>query len=380
MKKAVIYGAGNIGRGFIGQVFHDSGYEVIFIDVNMEVIHALNARGGYTLRVVGNGEDVDTLIDNVRGIDGRDADAVADAIAGADLMATSIGVNVLPRIAGNIAEGIRRRAAAGRPPLNILLCENLMNAAHHVRGLLAPYFPGDQRALLDGTGLVEVTIGRMVPALPRELSALDPTLIQVERFCTLPVDESKFVGEVPVLAHAEYVTPFAVCEEKKLYLHNMSHALCAYLGYHKGYTYLWEAAEDDEIRATAWDAMKNTAAAIAEAFSADEGAIAAFAEDLLERYRNRRLGDTIERVAKDPLRKLQPSDRLIGAVNRCKAQGKDYRSILLGVAAALSYRPAEDLQEALKKEGVPGFLANRCGLDAADIRTVETLLKQFPSA
>ncbi len=380
MKKAVIYGAGNIGRGFIGQVFHDSGYEVIFIDVNMEVIHALNARGGYTLRVVGNGEDVDTLIDNVRGIDGRDADAVADAIAGADLMATSIGVNVLPRIAGNIAEGIRRRAAAGRPPLNILLCENLMNAAHHVRGLLAPYFPGDQRALLDGTGLVEVTIGRMVPALPRELSALDPTLIQVERFCTLPVDESKFVGEVPVLAHAEYVTPFAVCEEKKLYLHNMSHALCAYLGYHKGYTYLWEAAEDDEIRATAWDAMKNTAAAIAEAFSADEGAIAVFAEDLLERYRNRRLGDTIERVAKDPLRKLQPSDRLIGAVNRCKAQGKDYRSILLGVAAALSYRPAEDLQEALKKEGVPGFLANRCGLDAADIRTVETLLKQFPSA
>lgn len=329
MKKAVIYGAGNIGRGFIGQVFHDSGYEVIFIDVNMEVIHALNARGGYTLRVVGNGEDVDTLIDNVRGIDGRDADAVADAIAGADLMATSIGVNVLPRIAGNIAEGIRRRAAAGRPPLNILLCENLMNAAHHVRGLLAPYFPGDQRALLDGTGLVEVTIGRMVPALPRELSALDPTLIQVERFCTLPVDESKFVGEVPVLAHAEYVTPFAVCEEKKLYLHNMSHALCAYLGYHKGYTYLWEAAEDDEIRATAWDAMKNTAAAIAEAFSADEGAIAVFAEDLLERYRNRRLGDTIERVAKDPLRKLQPSDRLIGAVNRCKAQGKDYRSILL---------------------------------------------------
>jgi mannitol-1-phosphate 5-dehydrogenase len=255
-----------------------------------------------------------------------------------------------------------------------------MNAAHHVRGLLAPYFPGDQRALLDGTGLVEVTIGRMVPALPRELSALAPTLIQVERFCTLPVDESKFVGEVPVLAHAEYVTPFAVCEEKKLYLHNMSHALCAYLGYHKGYTYLWEAAEDDEIRATAWDAMKNTAAAIAEAFSADEGAIAVFAEDLLERYRNRRLGDTIERVAKDPLRKLQPSDRLIGAVNRCKAQGKDYRSILLGVAAALSYRPAEDLQEALKKEGVPGFLANRCGLDAADIRTVETLLKQFPSA
>ncbi len=381
MQSAVIYGAGNIGRGFIGQVFHDSGYEVIFIDVNMEVIDALNAKGGYTLRVVGNEEDVDTLIDNVRGIDGRDAEAVVRAIADADLMATSIGVNILPRIAGNIASGIKRRAESGnKHPLNILLCENLMNAAHHMRDLLAPYFEDGQRALLEGTGLVEVTIGRMVPALPKELSALDPTLIQVERFCTLPVDTSKFVGDVPVLAHAEYITPFAVCEEKKLYLHNMSHALCAYLGYHKGYTYLWEAAEDGEIRAVLRDAMHNTAEAIAEAFSADKDAIAAFAEDLLERYRNRRLGDTIERVAKDPLRKLQPADRLIGAVNRCKAQGKPYGAILLGVAAALSYRPAADLMEALAKEGVPGFLASRCGLDSADISTVVTLLKKYPPA
>ena len=378
MQSAVIYGAGNIGRGFIGQVFHDSGYEVIFIDVNMEVIDALNAKGGYTLRVVGNEEDVDTLIDNVRGIDGRDAEAVVRAIADADLMATSIGVNILPRIAGNIASGIKRRAASGnKHPLNILLCENLMNAAHHMRDLLAPYFEDGQRALLEGTGLVEVTIGRMVPALPKELSALDPTLIQVERFCTLPVDTSKFVGDVPVLAHAEYITPFAVCEEKKLYLHNMSHALCAYLGYHKGYTYLWEAAEDDAIRAVARDAMKHTASAIAEAYSADEAAMDRFLEELLERYQNRRLGDTIERVAKDPLRKLSPDDRLIGAINRCKAQGKPYDSILTGVAAALAYRPAAELQESLQKQGLLGFLTNHCGLEPEDVYAIERLLARY---
>ena len=375
MQKAVIYGAGNIGRGFIGQVFHDSGYEVVFIDINQTIIDALNFRGGYTLRVVGNDGDSDTFIDNVRGIDGRDAEAVADAIGGADLMATAIGVPILPRIGGNIAAGLKRREAMGnKQPLNILLCENLMHAARHMRDLLAPHLEGD---LLDRTGLVEVTIGRMVPALPGEMFALDPTLVQVERFCTLPVDVSKFVGDVPALAHAEYVAPFAICEEKKLYLHNMSHALCAYLGYHKGYTYLWEAAEDDAIRAVARDAMKHTASAIAEAYSADEAAMDRFLEELLERYQNRQLGDTIERVAKDPLRKLRPDDRLIGAINRCKAQGKPYDSILTGVAAALAYRPAAELQESLQKQGLLGFLTNHCGLEPEDVYAIERLLARY---
>jgi mannitol-1-phosphate 5-dehydrogenase len=378
MQRAVIYGAGNIGRGFIGQVFHDSGYEVIFIDINRTIIDALNLRGGYTLRVVGNDGDSDAFIDNVRGIDGRDVDAVADAIAGADLMATSIGVPILPRIAGNIAEGIRRREAMGKKqPLNILLCENLMHAARHMRELLSTHLDGE---LLDRTGLVEVTIGRMVPALPAEMFALDPTLVLVERFCTLPVDVSKFVGEVPALAHAEYVSPFAICEEKKLYLHNMSHALCAYLGYHKGYTYLWEAAGDGAIRAVARDAMKHTASAIAEAYSADEAAMDRFSEELLERYQNRRLGDTIERVAKDPMRKLRPDDRLIGAINRCKAQGKPYDSILAGVAAALLYRPDQELKETLKNQGVSGFLTGHCGLAPEDVRAVERLMEKYPNA
>ncbi len=375
MQKAVIYGAGNIGRGFIGQVFHDSGYEVVFIDINQTIIDALNFRGGYTLRVVGNDGDSDTFIDNVRGIDGRDAEAVADAIASADLMATAIGVPILPRIAGNIAAGLKRREASGnKQPLSILLCENLMHAARHMRDLLTPYLEGD---LLDRTGLVEVTIGRMVPALPEEMFALDPTLVQVERFCTLPVDVSKFVGKIPALAHAEYVAPFAICEEKKLYLHNMSHALCAYLGYHKGYTYLWEAAEDEAIRAVARDAMKHTASAIAEAYSADEAEMGRFSEELLERYQNRRLGDTIERVAKDPLRKLCPDDRLIGAVNRCRAQGKPYDSILTGVAAALMYLPAKELQDALQKQGVLGFLTEHCGLELEDAHAVETIAARY---
>ena len=114
MKTAVMYGAGNIGRGFIGQVLHDSGYEVAFIDVNMPVVEALNERKAYTQLIVDENGTREVVIDNVRAVDGRVLDNVADEIANCEVMATSVGAKVLRFIAPNIAEGIRRRAAAGR--------------------------------------------------------------------------------------------------------------------------------------------------------------------------------------------------------------------------------------------------------------------------
>ena len=105
--KAVMYGAGNIGRGFIGQLLSESGYKVSFIDVNMQVIDALNQRGEYTVEILENESNREVQVKNVCGVNGMDADAVAKAIAEADVMATAVGVNILPRIAGNIASGLR---------------------------------------------------------------------------------------------------------------------------------------------------------------------------------------------------------------------------------------------------------------------------------
>ena len=102
--KAIMYGAGNIGRGFIGQLLSESGYEVSFVDVNMQVIDALNERGEYPVEILENESNREKTVKNVKGVNGMDADAVALAIAEADVMATAVGVNILPRIAGNIAK------------------------------------------------------------------------------------------------------------------------------------------------------------------------------------------------------------------------------------------------------------------------------------
>ncbi|MBP0990345.1 MAG: mannitol dehydrogenase [Oscillospiraceae bacterium] len=373
MKKAVMYGAGNIGRGFIGQVLHDSGYEVVFIDVNMDIVNALNSKRQYTQLIVSENGTKEVIIDNVRAVDGRIAEAVVDEIATCEFMATSLGANVLRFVAGNIAEGIKKRAAAGAPPLNILICENLMDAAKYLRGLLEPHFSGSEIDLLNNTGLVETVIGRMVPALTPEMQAGDITKIAVEPFCELPVNKDGFKGEIPYVKYMIPFSPFAFYEERKLYIHNMGHAITAYFGYLKGYKYIYEAIADKDIFARAQRAMTATAAAIAKYYNQDVNALNDNVNDLLHRFANKALGDLVVRVGQDPMRKLMPLDRFIGAINRCKSVGAPYGDILNAVAAALKFdcetdKTAPVLQEKIKTTGAAAFLSEYCGLDKDDVK------------
>ncbi|MBQ2755331.1 MAG: mannitol dehydrogenase [Oscillospiraceae bacterium] len=368
MKTAVMYGAGNIGRGFIGQVLHDSGYEVAFIDVNMPVVDALNERKAYTQLIVDENGIREVVIDNVRAVDGKVLDNVADEIANCEVMATSVGAKVLRFIAPNIAEGIRRRAAAGRGPLNILICENLMDAAEYLHGLLDPCFAEDEKHLLEGTGLVEVVIGRMVPTMSAEMQAGDITRIAVEPYCELPVDKDAFKGEIPDLVGLVPYSPFEFYIKRKLFLHNGGHAVCAYLGNLKGYEYIWQAIADPEIYETAKAAMNVSAQALIKKFG--EGIrenVESNVVDLLFRFQNKALKDTIARVGADPVRKLRRNDRIVGAALFAMEQGVDPTPVIRGIVAGLKFDRAEDatapeVQAALKEQGIDYVIEKYMGL------------------
>ena len=107
-------------------------------------------------------EDIE--VKNVAAVDGKDPAAVAMAIAGADIMATAVGVNVLKFIIPNIAAGIKLRKEQGGGPLNIIICENLMDANKVIEGMLKEHLDAEEQAWMDeNIGLVEASIGRMVP-------------------------------------------------------------------------------------------------------------------------------------------------------------------------------------------------------------------------
>ena len=334
--KAVMYGGGNIGRGFIGMLFSMSGYEVTFIDVAQPVIDGLNRDGRYPVRIVSNEGHEDIEVEHVRAVNGNDREAAAEAIAEADVIATAVGVNVLKFIVPNLAEGIRRRRVRQGGPLNIIICENLVDANRVLEKLLKAELTKEEAAWLDeNIGLVEASIGRMVPVQTEEMKAGNPLRVCVERYGFLPVDKAAFRGEIPEIKNMVPYEPFDYYIRRKLYVHNMGHAVCAYLGLYTHREYIYEAIEDSCIQNIVQNAMLESALALSKAYQMPVELLVRHFQDLLSRFKNQALKDTCARVGGDPKRKLSHTDRLIGSSLLCLEHGVQPVFISVGTAGAV---------------------------------------------
>lgn len=342
MKKAVMYGAGNIGRGFIGQLLYKSGYAVTFIDIDKKVIDALNTDGEYPVNIVSPAGVREELVKNVRGVVGDTADAVAAEMEDCDIMATALGVNVLKYVAANLAAGVKRRIDAKRA-LNIIICENLLDADKYLKALILKELPADYAPLFDEyIGLVEASIGRMVPVMDDAMRAGNILRVYVEEYNFLPVDRDAFRGGVPVIENLYPYSPFKLFIERKLFMHNMSHALTAYLGALGGHKYIYQAMEDPAIRYIAYGALVRSAESLAKETGAELAPLLRHASNLLYRFTNAGLKDTTARVGRDTVRKLGANDRLIGAINLLNRHGVCPAYHCAGVAAALLFAGESD--------------------------------------
>ena len=342
MKKFIMYGAGNIGRGFIGQVFSQGGYEVGFIDVNQDFINAFNTNKEYPVDIVSNDGTEEQIVKNVYGIDGRDVELVSNEIMSADMMATAIGVNILKFIAKPLALGLKKRFLNNRPKFDIIICENLIGADEYLKGLIKAEIPEFADKVDSDIGFVEASIGRMVPVMTDEKRKGNVLRVCVEPYNVLPVDKNAFKGEIPEIKNLYPYSPFSLFIERKLFMHNMSHALCAYLGNLKGYEFLYQAVEDKEIRLIAKKALTDIAVAMSKEHGADIVSLIAHGDNLIYRFANIALADTVNRVGKDTIRKLSSNDRIIGALKLCEKYGVDCSAFAIGVASAMKFAPSDD--------------------------------------
>jgi len=207
----------------------------------------------------------------------------------------------------------------------------------------------------------------MVPITPEEKREADPLYVAVEEYAILPVDARAFVGEIPGIRGLQPQEDFAAYTERKLFTHNCGHVLCALWGYERGYTYLWEATEDADVRERALAALRESGEALIRKHGFTTEEHHAHIEDLIERFKNRALGDTIFRVARDPVRKLGRTDRLVGAALLALEYGVEPTHLVQGIISALRYdNPADPvavgLQEKLANEGPEAVLTEVCGL------------------
>ena len=337
--KAVMYGAGNIGRGFIGQLLSQSGYEVQFVDVKQEVIDQLNTQHQYPVRILYQDTYEESMVTNVSCVDGKVPEAIAAAIAEADLMATAVGVNILKFIIPNIALGLKKRwENPDAAPLNIIICENLIGADSYIKGEVAKLLTAEEQKLLEEkVGFVEASIGRMVPVQTPEMQGDNPLRVCVESYGILPVDKAAFKGEIPPVKNMVPFAPFEFYIQRKLFLHNMGHAFTAYLGAVNGKDYIWESIEDPYTELLVLRTMQQSAMALSMEHNVPFMELNDHVEDLDYRFANRQLGDTVKRVGNDLNRKLNPNDRLVGALLLCQKQGINAKYICLAIAAALCF-------------------------------------------
>jgi len=341
MKRLVQWGAGNIGRSFIGQVFSRSGYEVVFIDIDTKLVDLLNTTHQYEVAVVSQEGSERIPITGVSAVHGSDRQGVLDAIEGTDLISVSVGKQVLPRIAPQLSEALEHRLWQ-RPdrPVDIIIAENIHEGARFLQGLLATHMPSwDQ--LKSRIGLIETSIGKMVPIQ----TAKDPLVMLAEPYNELILDREGFVGALPDCPFLKPVAPIAAYVDRKLYIHNLGHATAAYLGFqrHPQVQSLAEVLEDAQVYAGTKAAMEQGAgillARYPEVFT--PAALAEHIDDLLHRFRNKALGDTVFRVGRDLGRKLRYDDRLMGAIILAEQSGLAWDAIARAYRAGMAFKATD---------------------------------------
>jgi len=377
VRKAVQFGAGNIGRGFLGQLFSESGFEVVFVDVISELVDLLNDRRSYPIRMACESPWTVTVT-NVRAVNGCDVASVAQEIRSAYIMSTAVGVNVLPKIAPTIAAGVKARADAGVvEPINIVICENLQNMGAFLKDRVREALPSEYHAYLDDkVGFVESVVGRMVPVMTEEQKREDPLLVVVEPYKHLPVSRASIKGEWIDIVGVEPADNFQAYVDRKLYAHNAGHAVAAYLGYLRGYEYVWQAMKDSQIEELVRNAERETGEALIKKYGFSPEEHWEHVEDLIHRFGNVALGDQVTRVGGDPMRKLGHEDRLVGGARLALEFGVTPVVLCKAIAAALYFDPpgdqsAAELQKILAEKGVTGVMSEISGLTADSPITLE---------
>jgi len=337
--KAVHFGAGNIGRGFVGLLLHDAGYEVVFADVADALITELAAADSYEVHEVGENPAVRT-VNNFRALNSgtQEADVVAE-IATADIVTTAVGPHILKFVAPVIAKGIAARAA-GLAPLQVMACENAINATDILKSEITAQWDPAAGSLGDAAVFANTAVDRIVPNQEAG-QGLDVT---VEPFYEWVIDRTPFAGQEPVIPGATFVDDLAPYIERKLFTVNTGHASAAYFGFEAGLAKISEAMADQDVAADVRAVLDETKELLVAKHGFNREEQEAYVQKILGRFSNPHLPDTVNRVGRAPLRKLSRHERFIGPAAELAERGIVPEALLGAIAAALRFNDPADAE------------------------------------
>ncbi len=345
-KKIILFGAGKIGRSFTGQVFGSAGYELVFVDISNSLIDLINKNKQYKIVIKSESGDTITWVKNARGIYLKDVVQIVEELADAPIASVSVGQQGLPGLIPVFAKAlIRRREKHGDWPLDVILAENMRNADVYFLNQIKSFLPGKfpVRKLL---GLIETSIGKMVPIMSVKDIDEDPLQVFTEPYSELIVSESGFKNKIPQIYNLSPKANIKAWVDRKLFIHNLGHASAAYLGYRMNnrLVYIYEALDIQEVYTATRQTILQSADILMSMYPDDftPGQIHDHIDDLLTRFRNKALGDTIFRVGCDLFRKLGPEDRFTSPISAAIRINKPFDLILKAMTAGLSFRATNE--------------------------------------
>ncbi|KAF1960560.1 mannitol-1-phosphate 5-dehydrogenase [Byssothecium circinans] len=366
-KKAVHFGGGNIGRGFVAEFLHNSGYEVVFVDVMDSIIEALQKTPSYTVTEIGNDGERTFTIDHYRALNSKyEMDKVVHEIATADVVTCAVGPNILKFVAEPVAKAIEARKSD--KPLAVIACENAINATTTWKGFIEAKLSEDTLKNIDKLArYANSAIDRIVPQQDAD-AGLN---VKIEKFHEWCVEQKPFEngGNKPDVKGIHYVDDLEPYIERKLFTVNTSHATAAYYGYVRKIPYIHEVLADKELNDIVRGAVKETASLIVKKHGISAQEQNDYVESIITRISNPTLKDNVERVGRAPLRKLSRKERFIGPAAQLAERGEKVDALLGAIEQALRFQnvkddaESEELAKILKEKSAEDATTQLTGLD-----------------
>ena len=356
MKKAIHFGAGKIGRGFIAELLHDSGYEIIFGDVVDELLDSINKEHQYPLFLIDHNYE-EKIINHVSAYSNiKDSDKLIDEMCQAEIITTSVMATNLSKVAPLITKGLQKRLAQTKDKVIVMACENAIMGTDILK-----------KAMIETNILTEEELDS-IAVFPN--TAVDRMVfggvhngkegIEIGDAYELVIEKNKLVDPtLQPIKGAEYVDDLMMYLQRKIYIINCGHAIAGYYGQvFKNYEIVQDSLRDPDLLPQIRQAMLESAAALEKKYGFSHDDLVEYMETMMiKRFTTPGVVDPISRVSREPIRKIAANDRIMGPANLCEEYGLDNTYLLKGVACALKYKSegdaqAEELQNYIKENGV----------------------------
>jgi mannitol-1-phosphate 5-dehydrogenase len=270
-----------------------------------------------------------------------------------------------------IAKGIDARPNESTP-LAVIACENAIGATDK----LAEHIKHKENTPEHRLGDHDKRARYANSAVDRIVPAQDPGAgldVKLEKFYEWIVDRKPFEGyDLPSIEGIKWVDDLKPYVKRKLFTVNTSHAAAAYHGYYHQKATVYDALQDPNIMNEVRRALVETSALIVEKYGFKPEQHSVYVEDIIVRIGNPHLEDAVERVGRDPLRKLGRQERYICPAAELAERGMEFWALLDAAEMAFRFQNVEGDKESVElakimKENSPEQVVEKvCGLTSKD--------------